>query len=63
MRQDSAGKQPQAADVDVEGLVPLLFGDLFDVSHVKNTGIVQQDVDAAKFSNGAGDQVFDVRFL
>jgi len=63
VRQHRARKQPQSANVDVEGLVPLILGDLFSRSRVKNSGVIDQDVDFAERSQGALNNVFNFGFF
>ena len=48
IRQDCAGKQPQSANVQSKGLVPLIFADLLGGADVEDSGVVEQDVHPAK---------------
>jgi hypothetical protein len=54
-RKYGAGKQPKAADVNIEGLVPLFFRDLLGGSNVKDSSIVQQNIEAAEMCHGLLD--------
>src|SRR5271166_6697863 len=63
MRQNRARQQPQPADVSVECLVPLIFGDPFGGPDVQHASIVQQDVDSSEVRGGLLNYTFDAVFF
>ena len=48
MGQDGARQQPDPANIHVEGLVPLFFGNLLGGADVQHTCIVDEDVGGSK---------------
>jgi hypothetical protein len=50
-----AGEQPKSTNIDIEGLVPLFFRDLLGGSNVKDSSIVQQNIEAAEMCHGLLD--------
>jgi hypothetical protein len=52
-----AGEQPKPTNIHIEGLVPLLFRDLLGSSNVKDSRIVQQNIEAAEMCHGLLDDV------
>jgi hypothetical protein len=56
-------KAARVRAIGVERLVPLLLGDLLDRSRVKYSGVVDQDVQAAKGAHRPLDHSFNVSLL
>jgi hypothetical protein len=63
LRQHGAGEQPKAADIHVEGFVPLLLCYLFDGSDMKDSSIVDEDIDPAKMNHRLLDHAVNVKIL
>ncbi len=63
VRQHRAREQPQATNVDVESLVPLLFRDFFGGADVENAGVIHQHVDRAEVRGGLGEYAVDIALL
>src|SRR5579863_10026214 len=50
-----AGEQPKPTNIDIESLVPLFLRDLFGGSNVKDSRVVQQNIEAAEIGHGLLD--------
>src|SRR6266849_4862123 len=59
-RQYRPRELPESANVGVEGFIPLLLRDLFNVSRVKYSSVVYQDIDSAERIHRPFDQSFNV---
>src|SRR6266436_4972691 len=60
VRQYRPRELPESANVGVEGFIPLLLRDLFNVSRVKYSSVVYQDIDSAERIHRPFDQSFNV---
>jgi hypothetical protein len=56
-------EQPESPNVGVEGFIPLLLGDLLHCSRVKDSGVVDQDIDSAKGVHCSFNHPFNVSLL
>ena len=49
---DGAREQPNCTNVHLEGVVPLIFGNLLCVPNMQDPGVVEQKVQSAKVAHG-----------
>jgi hypothetical protein len=58
-----SGEQPEAANVDIESLVPLFFRNLLGGSNVQDSRIIQQNIESAEMRHGVLDDAGNFVFL